>query len=375
MPPAPAPMLTLDSVSRVFADGSGLKPVDLTVNAGEFISVLGPSGCGKSTLLRCVAGLETPQTGTVTIDGKQVFHAGRASSAGADGPAAPADPVSPAPLDVPPARRGLSMVFQDLALWPHMSVADNVAFPLTVRVPGRPKLTAGERDRRTIEALETVDLAAKADQRPDTLSGGQQQRVAIARAIINHPRLLLMDEPLSALDASLREQVRAEITDLTRRLGLTVLYVTHDQEEALSMADRVLVLNNGEIAQFAAPADLYEHPADGFVADFVGTMNRLDGHPAWPRGLAVRPEHVAVATPDDSIANSAADAAGTAGTAGTESTGRSRTVSLPARVDSCRYIGGRYELRCSLDGSPRPWLLHARDEHPAGSTVTLLVAS
>jgi iron(III) transport system ATP-binding protein len=334
-------MLTLEGVSRTFPDGSGLQPVDLSVAAGEFISVLGPSGCGKSTLLRCVAGLETPQAGTVTIDGETVFGSGSA------GPA----------LDVPPARRGLSMVFQDLALWPHMSVADNVAFPLTVRIPGRPKVPAEERRRRTAEALATVGLTAKADQRPGTLSGGQQQRVAIARAIISGPRLLLMDEPLSALDASLRDQIRGEITDLTRRLGLTVLYVTHDQEEAMAMADRVLVLNAGEVAQFAAPAELYERPADGFVADFVGTMNRLDGHRAWPRGLAVRPERVAVA-------DGARDGNGTGG-----------TVALPALVDSCRYVGGRYELRCSVDGSPRPWLLHAGDEHPAGTPVTLLVAA
>ncbi|HIW91529.1 MAG TPA: ABC transporter ATP-binding protein [Candidatus Corynebacterium avicola] len=333
-------MLEIAGVSRIFADGSGLNPVDISVRTGEFISVLGPSGCGKSTLLRCVAGLETPQTGTISIDGREVFRAPGA-------PGAPAKSGAKS-LNTPPARRGLSMVFQDLALWPHMSVADNVEFPLTVKAPGRPRVPAEERAERTAAALETVGLSAKADQRPAALSGGQQQRVAIARAIINRPGLILMDEPLSALDAALRDQMRHEITDLARTLGLTILYVTHDQQEAMSMADRVLVLNEGRIAQFAPPAEIYERPADAFVADFVGTMNRLDD-------LAVRPEQVTVTTE-----TTAADAP---------------LTGLTGTVLSCHYVGGRYELRCEVDGAPHPWLVYDGRDHDAGTDVQLLVSS
>lgn len=230
------------------------------------------------------------------------------------------------------------MVFQDLALWPHMSVAGNVEFALTAR-SGR--IRAAERKRRVGEALEMVGISAKADQRPHQLSGGQQQRVAIARAVVDRPELLLMDEPLSALDAALRVQVRREITDLARELGLTVLYVTHDQDEALSMADRVLVLNAGEVAQFDRPAVVYENPADEFVADFVGTMNRNDA------GLAVRPEQVEVAGSDE-------------GDSGT-----------PATVEACSYVGGRFELRCGVAGSARPWLVHSAREHAPGTPVRL----
>lgn len=316
-------MLSLDSIARTFADGTGLSPVTIDVARGEFITVLGPSGCGKSTLLRCVAGLETPTSGVMTLGGQKVFDAGDGAGKA---------------VNVPPARRRLSMVFQDLALWPHMSVAGNVEFALTAR-GGR--IPASERKRRVGEALEMVGISAKAGQRPNQLSGGQQQRVAIARAVVSRPDLLLMDEPLSALDAALRVQVRREITALTRELGLTVLYVTHDQDEALSMADRVLVLREGSVAQFDRPAVVYDHPADEFVADFVGTMNRNDA------GLAVRPEQVQVAGPGD-------------GADGTSAT-----------VVSCSYVGGHYELRCDVGGAPRPWLVHSAREHTPGTTLRL----
>ena len=323
-----SPMLSLDSVARTFADGTGLNPVTIDVARGEFITVLGPSGCGKSTLLRCVAGLEIPTSGVMHLAGRKVFDAG------GDGGRA---------VNVPSSRRRLSMVFQDLALWPHMTVAGNVEFPLTARGA---KIPAAERRRRVGEALEMVGISAKAGQRPHQLSGGQQQRVAIARAVVDRPDLLLMDEPLSALDAALRVQVRREIIDLARELGLTVLYVTHDQEEALSMADRVLVLRDGEIAQFDRPANVYENPADEFVADFVGTMDRLDS------GLAVRPEQVEVA-----------------GLAADE--GDRNAAGTPATVESCSYVGGRYELRCAVPGAPRSWLVHSCDEHAPGTRLLL----
>lgn len=253
-----SPMLSLDAVARTFADGTGLNPVTIDVARGEFITVLGPSGCGKSTLLRCVAGLEIPTSGVMHLAGRKVFDAG------SDGARA---------VNVPPARRSLSMVFQDLALWPHMTVAGNVEFPLTARGE---KIPASERRRRVGEALEMVGISAKAGQRPHQLSGGQQQRVAIARAVVDRPDLLLMDEPLSALDAALRVQVRREITDLARELGLTVLYVTHDQEEALSLADRLVVLRAGRVQQIGTPQELHDNPANWHVADFMGYRNLLE---------------------------------------------------------------------------------------------------
>jgi len=345
------PALFFNGVSKIFPDGTGLAPIDLTVHKGEFISVLGPSGCGKSTLLRCVAGLETPHTGVIMMNGKEVYRA-RSSRTGT-------------PVNIPPARSGLSMVFQDLALWPHMTVAENVAFPLTIRTAGRPRVPAKQREERTRAALESVGLSAKADQHPARLSGGQQQRVAIARAIISEPDLLLMDEPLSALDASLRDQIRLEITDLVRRLGLTVLYVTHDQEEALAMADRVLVLHEGKVAQFDTPAEVYKTPADAFVADFVGTMNRLNHCPDYPAGVAVRPQQVEVTAPFP---------AGRVAETTTETASRTVAGVVSAVVNTCRYIGGRYELRCDVDAAPRPWLVYSQDPHDAGEHVLLHLA-
>jgi len=235
----------LQNLSRSFGTVRALAGLNLDLAPGELVALLGPSGCGKTTALRIVAGFETADSGTVEVDGKD---------------------VSP----VPAAKRDMGMVFQSYSLFPNMSARDNVGFGLRMR-----KLGAAERRRRAGELLEMVGLAAQATQYPHQLSGGQQQRVALARALAIEPRVLLLDEPLSALDAKVRLQLREQIRALQQRLGTTTLFVTHDQEEALSMADRVGVMRDGRLEQIASPSELYAHPATAFVAEFVGTMNRI----------------------------------------------------------------------------------------------------
>jgi len=244
------------ALSLSYGQTQVLRQIDLTLTGGQTLALLGPSGCGKTTLLRLVAGLLAPTTGEIFIDGRQV--AGRTGL-------------------VPPEKRGLGMVFQDYALWPHLTVSGNVAFPLEMAGVGR-----AERERRVTAALDRVGLAAMAQRSPSALSGGQQQRVAIARAIVGEPRIVLFDEPLSNLDRELRETMVAELGALIRDLGLTAIYVTHDQSEALTLADQVAVMDAGEIAQLAAPEDLVEHPASPTVAEFlrlgaVITLHRAEG--------------------------------------------------------------------------------------------------
>ena len=318
----------LENVRREFADGTGLHATSISIAKGEFVSILGPSGCGKSTLLRCIAGLETPDAGTIRFAGREVFGQ---------------------KTNTPVNKRNLSMVFQDLALWPHMTVAKNVEFPLTT---GSARVDAKERQRRVAEAMDMVNISSKAEQRPNELSGGQQQRVAIARALVSQPDLLLMDEPLSALDAALRTQIRSELTRLAYDLNLTVIYVTHDQAEALAMSDRVAVMDAGEVRQFAAPVELYEHPADAFVAGFVGVTNT---HATLPDN---RPENVQVTVLEDG----------------------KRPVSYPensilGEVVERQYTGGRYEIRCLVDGAPEPWLAYTRAPIGRGDTVLLTVTN
>ena len=228
--------------------------VTFGIEEGHFYTLLGPSGCGKSTTLRCVAGLERPDKGSIAIDGRVVSSAAQAAF-------------------VPPEKRSIGMVFQSYAIWPHMSVFDNVAFPLQVAKTGH---TRNEIAERVTEALATVQLAGYEDRNSTELSGGQQQRLALARALVRRPRVLLLDEPLSNLDARLRERMRSEIRDLQRRLGITTLYVTHDQIEALAMSDRIGVMRQGKIVQEGAPRDVYHRPATKFVADFLGSSNFMD---------------------------------------------------------------------------------------------------
>jgi putative spermidine/putrescine transport system ATP-binding protein len=239
--------VALRDLSRSFGDTRALDGLSLEIAPGELVALLGPSGCGKTTALRILAGFETADSGSVTVDGRDVSH-------------------------IPAARRDMGMVFQSYSLFPNMSALGNVAFGLRMRKAG-----AAERSRKAGELLEMVGLSAQARQYPHQLSGGQQQRVALARALAIEPRVLLLDEPLSALDAKVRLQLREQIRGIQQRLGTTTLFVTHDQEEALSMADRVGVMSQGRLEQIAAPSELYDSPATAFVAEFVGTMNRLPG--------------------------------------------------------------------------------------------------
>jgi len=237
----------LQDLTRVFGATRALDGLSIEMAPGELVALLGPSGCGKTTALRIVAGFEFADAGSVLIDGKDTSH-------------------------VPASRRDMGMVFQSYSLFPNMSALDNVAFGLRMR-----KMGAGERRKRAASLLDMVGLASQAAQYPHQLSGGQQQRVALARALAIEPRVLLLDEPLSALDAKVRQQLREQIRLLQQQLGTTTLFVTHDQEEALSMADRVGVMRQGKLEQIAAPDELYADPATAFVAEFVGVMNRIPG--------------------------------------------------------------------------------------------------
>ncbi|HEY2692629.1 MAG TPA: ABC transporter ATP-binding protein [Streptosporangiaceae bacterium] len=241
---AGAPVVIQD-LGRSFGAVHALDGLSLDIGPGEFLALLGPSGCGKTTALRIVAGFETADVGSVTVDGKD---------------------VSP----VPAAKRDMGMVFQSYSLFPNMTALDNVGFGLRMR-----KKRSAERNSRASEQLDMVGLSEHAKKYPHQLSGGQQQRVALARALAIEPRVLLLDEPLSALDAKVRLQLREQIRTLQQRLGITTIFVTHDQEEALSMADRVGVMKDGQLEQVAEPTELYNHPATAFVAEFVGTMNRI----------------------------------------------------------------------------------------------------
>lgn len=260
--------IDIAGVSRLFGETTALAGVDLTIRDGEFFSLLGPSGCGKTTLLNIVAGFLAPTTGTVRIGGRDITA-------------------------LPPYRRDIGMVFQNYALFPHLSVADNVAYGLSVR-----KRPAAESRRRVEEVLNLVKLNHLADRMPHQLSGGQQQRVAIARALAVEPQVLLLDEPLSNLDAKLRKEMQSELRSLQRRVGITTVLVTHDQEEALSLSDRIGILGAGHLQQIGSPLELYRRPANRFVAEFVGQANLLDATPsADGTAYDVATHHVVAGTP------------------------------------------------------------------------------
>ncbi len=261
--------ITLSGVTKRFGAHEVIPPLDLEIGDGEFVVFVGPSGCGKSTLLRLIAGLEDTSGGRVLINGNDA-------------------------TTVPPARRGIAMVFQSYALYPQMSVRSNIGFPLKMAGMAR-----GPRDRRVEAAAAILNLSPYLERRPGQLSGGQRQRVAIGRAIVREPAAFLFDEPLSNLDAALRVSMRQEISDLHRKLGTTMIYVTHDQVEAMTMADKIVVLNAGRIEQVGSPLELYRAPRNLFVAGFIGSprMNLISGDEAAKRSaatLGIRPEHIAL---------------------------------------------------------------------------------
>ena len=240
------PIISIRNLTKRFGPVAAVDNVSFDIAANEFFALLGPSGCGKTTLLRMIAGLETPTAGQILIDGQDMAF-------------------------IPPNQRPVNMVFQSYAVFPHMTVRSNVEYGL--RVVGTPR---AEARARAEEALAMVKLSELAERRPDQLSGGQRQRVALARALVKRPKVLLLDEPLSALDAKLREQMQLELTRLQRTVGITFIIVTHDQDEALSMANRIAVMNEGKVSQIAGPAELYEQPANRFVADFIGKVNLIE---------------------------------------------------------------------------------------------------
>ena len=254
-------MLTVSSLTKIYpnpTDGiaGGIRNADFALEPGGFYTLLGPSGCGKTTTLRCIAGLETPDAGTIRLGDRNLFDAASRQS-------------------VPMNRRNIGMVFQSYAIWPHMTVADNVAFPLTVAKDR--KYSRSETEEMVGKALDTVNLGGYQSRPATRLSGGEQQRVALARAIVRAPGLLLLDEPLSNLDAQLREEMRFELKDLQQRIGIATVYVTHDQSEALALSDRIAVINRGKIVQQGTPKEIYFQPATDFVASFVGATNLMPG--------------------------------------------------------------------------------------------------
>ena len=243
--------VTIRHITKAFGDNVVLKDFNETFADGEFVTLLGPSGCGKTTMLRIIAGFEKPTSGELYIDDQLV-------SGGKD--------------FVPPEKRGIGMVFQSYAVWPHMNVFDNVAYPLRIKKQSR------ERIKEAVgRVLETVHLSQYAERLPSQLSGGQQQRVALARALVAEPKLMLLDEPLSNLDAKLRESMRFEIKEIQRRTGITVVYVTHDQTEAMAMSDRIFLINQGVVQQSGTPQEIYNQPANQFVADFLGKVDFFKG--------------------------------------------------------------------------------------------------
>jgi putative spermidine/putrescine transport system ATP-binding protein len=294
-----------NAVSRHFGAVRAVDNVSFEIEDGEFFSMLGPSGSGKTTCLRLIAGFDQPSAGEILIHG------------------------SPA-TGVPPYERDVNTVFQDYALFPHMNVLDNVAYSLMVR-----KLPKAERRRRAADMLELVQLGGFGQRRPAQLSGGQRQRVALARALINHPRVLLLDEPLGALDLKLRDQMQVELKALQRKVGITFIYVTHDQVEALSMSDRLAVFSDGRVEQIGRPQDVYEHPASEFVARFVGVSNVLSGQAAEritgsARAFAIRPEKIRVVGDHEAL-------------------GPEHCL-VTGRVTNSQYLGASTRYAVTLDG-------------------------
>lgn len=327
--------LVVENLSKHFGEVRAIDGVDLTVHDGEFLTLLGPSGCGKSTTLFAIAGLDTPTSGRIAVGDDTFFDSAKN-------------------VVVPPERRNCGLVFQSYALWPHMTVEENLAFPLKIR-----KVSRSERARRIADALSLVEMEDFGKRYPHELSGGQQQRVALARTVVFEPSVLLLDEPLSNLDAKLRTRARVWLRQLQQRLKITTIYVTHDQTEALAMSDRIAVMNKGSIAQLATPEEIFTRPASAFVADFIGSSNFLPGklrrrdidgcgfidledgtliETAWAPDVdpgskvlvAVRPEYIQLSS---------------------AGTGATSANCLPVEVSGRNYLGARYQYNLHIAGN------------------------
>ncbi|ROZ78907.1 ABC transporter ATP-binding protein [Ramlibacter sp. WS9] len=316
--------IQLVDVAKRWENTTALEGINLSIEPGSFCVLLGPSGCGKSTTLRIIAGLETASSGQVFIDGRDVTH-------------------------VPPAQRGVAMVFQNYALFPHLSVAENITFGLSVR-----KMPVAEMAKRLAETADLLGLTSLLQRKPSQLSGGQQQRVALGRALVAQAKVCLMDEPLSNLDAQLRQEMRSELRELQQRLGLTVVYVTHDQAEAMSMADQVVLLNRGRIEQAATPRSLYARPMTTFAASFIGTpsMNLLrleGGRIAGSQVSAGREAHWLGVRPESVVLGGG----------------------IPATVRGIEYLGADLILQCAVGSEKLVVRTHGHNELAAGSEVML----
>lgn len=337
------PIVTLEGVAKSYGSFIALHDTNLAIGAGEFVTLLGPSGCGKTTTLRLIGGFEMPNRGTIRIAGEDVTAR-------------------------PPFRRPVNTVFQDYALFPHMSVLANVSYGLEVRSNRVPR---EERRGRALEALAMVGLADKAERMPGQLSGGQRQRVAMARALVRKPKVLLLDEPLSALDVKLREAMQVELKHLHKQLGITFLMVTHDQQEALVLSDRIIVMKQGRVAQTGSPAALYDRPESAYVADFIGATNLIDGTVA-----AISGGEAEVRLGDGSALRGAVIGElrqGEPATAGVRPErfrlAQDGEAGLSATVVDYLFHGGRVKLEASLPGGARPVFVEVQRTSAAGFSL------
>ena len=305
--------ITLININKKFSETFNIKDLNLVIDDNSFTTLLGPSGCGKTTVLRMISGLEIPDSGEILFDDRVIFSSDKN-------------------INIPPEKRGLGFVFQDFSLWPHMSVYENVAFPL------RAKGDTEKLDQRVKNALKTVRLDAYMDRLPRELSGGQQQRVAFARAISDNPTCVLFDEPLSALDAILREQMRLEITKIVKDMGQTAVFVTHDQAEAMSMSDEIIIMNNGHVEQKATPEEIYKNPKTDFVARFIGKSNWID------KNKMIRPEEFSLEASEGS-------------------------EGFETEVISSQFLGDSYIVYLDYHGNN--WSYHSKKGMEAGDKLNL----